>query len=41
MWDWIKANPWVWIVVFFLCVFAANFGLIVISILNAPVELPH
>jgi len=41
MWTWIREHPWIWIVFFFLAVFAANFALIVLSILNAPVEVPH
>ena len=41
MWAWIKDHPWIWIVVFFFAVFAANFAFIVIAILNAPVEVPH
>ena len=39
--EWIRDNPWVWIVVFFLAVFAANFAFIVLAILNAPIEVPH
>jgi hypothetical protein len=41
MWQWIKARPWVWIVLFFLGVIVANMALVVIAIINAPVELPH
>ncbi|MFH1845141.1 MAG: hypothetical protein ABIF77_18290 [bacterium] len=38
---WLQDNPWIWIVLFFLAVFGVNMVMIVISILNKPVVLPH
>ncbi len=37
--QWLKSNPWIWIIVFFLFVFGSNFALVILSILNAPINV--
>ena len=36
---WLRDHPWIWIVLFFLAMFALNMVFVVISILNAPVDV--
>lgn len=40
MQEWIKRNPWIWIVFFFLFVIGMNLALVVISIYQRPEVLP-
>ena len=35
--EWLKRNPWVWLVLLILAMMALGFALVVISLLNAPV----
>jgi hypothetical protein len=37
MWQWVKRNPWVWIVFFFLFVLGMNLAFVMLAVWNRPI----
>lgn len=37
MWQWVKRNPWVWIVFFFLLVLGMNLAFVMLAVWNRPI----
>jgi len=37
MWRWMKRNPWIWIVFFFLFVLGMNLAFVMISVYQRPI----
>ncbi len=37
MWRWMKRNPWIWIVFFFLFMIGVNLAFVMISIYQKPI----
>jgi hypothetical protein len=37
MWSWMKRNPWIWIVFFFLFVLGINLAFVTIAVFQRPI----